>query len=74
MFTWLEVPEPLDALRLRDAATQAGVAYVPGAPFYPGEGGEREMRLSFSALAEPDLAEAVRRLAGVVAAALPGVR
>jgi 2-aminoadipate transaminase len=68
MFTWLEVPEPLDAARLRAAATQAGVAFVPGAPFYPAEGGEREMRLSFSALAEPDLAEAVRRLAGVIAA------
>jgi DNA-binding transcriptional MocR family regulator len=28
------------------------------------------MRLSFSALSEPDLAEAVRRLAGVIAAEL----
>jgi 2-aminoadipate transaminase len=72
MFTWLELPEGLDAVRLRAAATEAGVAYVPGAPFYPGEGGERELRLSFSALAEPELAEAVRRLAGVVAAALQG--
>jgi 2-aminoadipate transaminase len=70
MFTYLEVPAPLDAVRLRAAATQAGVAYVPGAPFYPDGGGEREMRLSFSALSEPDLAEAVRRLAGVIAAEL----
>jgi 2-aminoadipate transaminase len=68
MFTWLEVPEPLDTIALRAAATEAGVAYVPGAPFYPDGGGTREMRLSFSALAEPDLAEAVRRLAGVIAA------
>jgi 2-aminoadipate transaminase len=66
MFTWLEVPEGLDAIRLRADATRAGVAYVPGAPFYPDGGGEREMRLSFSALAEPDLAEAIRRLAGVI--------
>jgi 2-aminoadipate transaminase len=66
MFTWLEVPEGLDTLELRDAAIAAGVAYVPGAPFYPNHGGEREMRLSFSALAEPDLAEAIRRLAGVI--------
>lgn len=66
MFTWLELPEGLDALALRDAATEAGVAYVPGAPFYPDGGGEREMRLSFSALGEADLAEAIRRLAGVI--------
>ena len=66
MFTWLEVPEGLDAIRLRADATRAGVAYVPGAPFYPDGGGEREMRLSFSALGEPDLAEAIRRLAGVI--------
>ena len=67
MFTWLEVPEPLDTLALRDAAIAAGVAYVPGAPFYPGDGGEREMRLSFSSLDEAELAEAIRRLAGVIA-------
>jgi 2-aminoadipate transaminase len=66
MFTWLELPEGLDAVRLRAYATRAGVAYVPGAPFYPDGGGEREMRLSFSALGEADLAEAVRRLAGVI--------
>jgi DNA-binding transcriptional MocR family regulator len=45
------------------------MAYVPGAAFYPDAGGEREMRLSFSSLGEDDLAEAVRRLAGVIAQA-----
>jgi 2-aminoadipate transaminase len=71
MFTWLQLPEGLDAVQLRADATRAGVAYVPGAPFYPDSAhppGSREMRLSFSALAEPDLAEAIRRLAGVIAA------
>jgi 2-aminoadipate transaminase len=71
MFTWLEVPEGLDTLALRAPAAEAGVAYVPGAPFHPdGGGGRRELRLSFSALPEADLAEAVRRLAGVIAAEL----
>ena len=67
MFTWLRMPEGMDSLALRPAATEAGVAYVPGAPFYVGEDGAREMRLSFSALDERDLAVAAERLAGVIA-------
>ncbi len=57
-------------MELRGAALEAGVAYVPGAPFYAGEQGADELRLSFSALGEADLAEAGRRLASVIRAAL----
>lgn len=65
--TWLALPEGLDARELRPAAIEAGVAYVPGAPFYPGDGdGHGELRLSFSALGEAELDEAVARLAGVI--------
>jgi 2-aminoadipate transaminase len=64
-FTWLSVPGA-DTGELRAAALEAGVAYVPGAPFYPGDGGRDEMRLSFSFLGEEELATAVERLAGVV--------
>ena len=48
---------------------RAGVAYVPGAPFYASELGAGELRLSFSHLGEADLAEAGRRLASVIRAA-----
>ncbi len=65
-FTWLRLPEGLDAVELRPAANEAGVTYVPGSPFYPGEGGRDEMRLAFSFLAEDDLAVAVERLASVI--------
>ena len=51
---------------MRPAALEAGVAYVPGAPFHAGDGGRNEMRLSFSHLGEAELATAVERLAGVV--------
>jgi 2-aminoadipate transaminase len=70
-FCWLALPDGLTAMGLRDAAEDAGVAYVPGHPFYPGEaGGAAELRLSFSHLGEDELAEAGRRLAGVIGAAL----
>ena len=68
--TWLTLPEELDALAMRPAALAAGVAYVPGAPFYPGDGGGRNsLRLSFSHLDEAELETAVARLAGVVSLA-----
>jgi len=70
MFTWLRMPDGLDARALRPAATEAGVAYVPGAPFYVEDGGASEMRLSYSSLSEVQLADAAERLAGVIDAAL----
>ena len=66
--TWLTLPEGVDSIAMRDAATAAGVAYVPGAPFYSGSGGRNELRLSFSHLGEEELDEAVSRLAGVIRA------
>jgi 2-aminoadipate transaminase len=69
-FTWLTLPEGLDASALRPAALEAGVNYVPGRPFYPGDDdGANELRVSFSYLSEADLASAVERLAGVIAKA-----
>jgi 2-aminoadipate transaminase len=67
--TWLTLPEELDTLALRPAATEAGVAYVPGPPFHVGDAGHHTMRLSFSHLTEPELETAAERLATVVRSA-----
>ena len=66
-FTWLRLPDGLDAVQLRPAAIEAGVAYVPGTPFYPADGGTDEIRIAFSYLGEQELETAVERLAGVIA-------
>ena len=34
MFFWLRLPEGFDAMALLDKAVEAGVAFVPGAPFF----------------------------------------
>jgi 2-aminoadipate transaminase len=65
-FTWLALPAGIDTFAMRPAGTAAGVAYVPGPPFYAGDGGGNELRLSFSALTESELDVAVERLAGVI--------
>ena len=68
--TWLTLPDEVDTLALRPAALAAGVAYVPGPPFYVGDLGRNTMRLSFSHLTEPELEAAAERLANVVRDAL----
>ena len=68
--TWVTLPEEVDTLAMRSAATAAGVAYVPGAPFHVGENGHNTLRLSFSHLTEVELETAVERLAAVVRIAL----
>ncbi len=66
-FTWLTLPGHVDTGELRAEATAAGVAYVPGRPFYPGDAGHNELRFSFSRLHEDEIATAVERLGGVIA-------
>jgi 2-aminoadipate transaminase len=65
-FTWLTFPEGIDTTAMRDAAAEEGVAYVPGRAFYAGGEGANELRFSFSLLGEPELEQAVERIAAVV--------
>jgi 2-aminoadipate transaminase len=55
-FVWVTLPEGVSARELLPAAADAGVTYLPGDHFYPGEGGERRLRLSYS-FAPPDALE-----------------
>ena len=71
-FIWLELPEGLDAEELLESAIEAGVAYVPGAPFYASGDGQAAnvtstARLAFSRETEADIARGVERLGSVVA-------
>ena len=66
MFTWLRMPEHLDAIALRPAATEAGVAYVPGRPFYVTDEGRTRCGCH-SARSTRRSSRRPRRLAGVIA-------
>ena len=68
-FTWVTLPEGLDAVELLPAARAAGVDYIPGPSYFAAGGGSRHVRLAFSFLPPADLIEGVRRLMGVVAQA-----
>ena len=65
-FSWLELPEGIDGSSVARRAVDEGVAIVPGAPFFPGVGGESNVRLSFSRVEDDLIAEGIERLASVV--------
>jgi 2-aminoadipate transaminase len=67
MFFWLRLPEGYDAMALLDRAVEAGVAFVPGAPFFAGTPDPRTMRLSFVTLSVDEIRDAVAILGRVLA-------
>ena len=66
MFQWLELLDGVDAEQLVERALQAGVAYVPGAPFYAGQPQANTARLCFSTGSAEDIHKGVGLLARVV--------
>ena len=65
----LTLPPGLDAAALLPEALERGVAFTPGAPFFPDGGGERTLRLSFSSVPAARIDEGVRRLGETITAA-----
>ncbi len=65
-YTWVRLPEGLDAKAMLPRAVTARVAYVPGTAFYADGQGADHMRLSFCFPTPERIREGVRRLAGVI--------
>ena len=61
-FLWLTVAESVNPEAMYDAARRLGVAYVPGAAFHRGGGGQRNVRLAYSFVNEQEIPEAILRL------------
>lgn len=66
MFLWLTLPKGLDSARLFHDAIEAGVAFVPGASFYPLAARHDTLRLSFTTASPEQIEDGVARLAEVV--------
>jgi 2-aminoadipate transaminase len=64
-FTWLDLDE--DGASVVARALEAGVAVVPGRPFFVGGGGERNIRISYSQASEDLLEEGIARLGSILA-------
>ena len=71
MFFWVELPDDLDATALLPQAVEAGMAYVPGAPFYCDAPRANTLRLSFVTVSPLLIEQGVAALGRVLREALP---
>jgi 2-aminoadipate transaminase len=69
MFVWLRLPEGLDAQALLPQAVEAGMAFVPGTPFYAHQPDRRTLRLSFVTSTVAQIDQGMAMLAQVIRAA-----
>ena len=70
MFVWVRLPERLNAQALLPKAVDAGMAFVPGAPFYAGEPDARALRLSFVTSTPEQIDQGMAALGRVVQQAM----
>ncbi|HXH10606.1 MAG TPA: PLP-dependent aminotransferase family protein [Alphaproteobacteria bacterium] len=66
LFLWVTLPQPMDAADILKAAIDEGVAFVPGASFFPDGSGQNTFRLNFSNATTAKIDEGIRRLGGVL--------
>ncbi len=65
-FSWLRLPEGIDATGLAQRALKSGVAVVPGEPFFPDGRGSNNVRVSFSRVDDELIDEGIQRLAALI--------
>ncbi len=70
LFLWMTLPEHMNSADVLMEAIREKVAFVPGAPFFPGGGGHNTIRLNFSNANEQQIVEGIARLGRVVTRAL----
>lgn len=71
MFFWIELPPHIDATAMLPKAVAAGMAYVPGATFFPHAGRANTLRLSFVTVSPERIEAGVAALARVLAEEQP---
>ena len=66
LFTWVTLPENMDAKEIMPKVLEKNVAYVPGGPFYPNGGNATPVRLNYSNMPEDRIVEGIKRLGAVL--------
>src|SRR5215472_6089875 len=69
-YIWVTAPDGADTVALSAVARARKVAYVPGRPFYPGDEGHAQLRLSYSRVDDELIEEGIRRIGEVLKTAL----
>lgn len=66
LFTWVVLPEHINARELAVKALERNVAFVPGGSFFPNGGNENTFRMNYSNMDEERIVEGVKRLGEVL--------
>lgn len=66
LFTWVELPESINARELAVKAIEKNVAFVPGGSFFPNGGHENTLRLNYSNMDEERIVIGIKRLAEAI--------
>ena len=66
LFTWIVLPEHMNAKELQPKCIERNVAYVPGGPFFPNGGHENTIRLNYSAMNEEQIKQGIETLCEVI--------
>lgn len=66
LFTWVTLPEGLDAAKILEMCLKENVAFVPGGSFFPNGGHANHFRLNYSNMTEEKIVEGIKRLGKVL--------
>ncbi|WP_206869602.1 aminotransferase-like domain-containing protein [Clostridium zeae] len=62
LFTWLELRQDIDTVKLLEEALKFNVAFVPGSSFFANGGHNNYLRLNYSNMPEDKIVEGIKRL------------
>ncbi len=66
LFTWVDLPEEIDADDVFNKAIEKKVAFVPGGSFYPNGKNKNHFRLNYATMNEKQIVEGITRLGKVL--------
>ena len=66
LFTWIELPEHMDAKELQMKCLEKKVAFVPGGSFFPNGGHENTLRLNYSCMPDEKIIQGITALAEAI--------
>ncbi len=66
LFTWVVLPEYINATVMAKECIEEKVAYVPGESFFPNGGNKNTFRMNYSCMPDDKIVEGVKRIAKVI--------
>lgn len=66
LFTWVKLPEYINARDLLEICLKENVAFVPGGPFFPNGGKENYFRINYSNMPEERIVEGMKILGKIL--------